>query len=186
MQKEPVHILTDLENEHAIYGSFKQRALASCIDGLLLSPLLVVDWYNKTGWKSQLLLTAVFMVSLLYKPFFEFWRGATPGKKWMKLLVVNDEHLKVSLQQVLIRNIFDISSRIYYYSITLYIYQRVGFEYINTNTEYVKFQKEFTDINLYLLLSAAITVIEIILILSDKKKRALHDRMAGTLVIKKV
>ena len=70
MQEEPIHILTDLEQEYAIYGSFKQRALASLIDGLILSLLVVVDWFNKTSWKSQLLLTAMFLVALLYKTFF--------------------------------------------------------------------------------------------------------------------
>ena len=102
----------------------------------------------------------------------------------MKLLVVNTQLLKVNLAQVLTRNVFDISSRIYYYAITLYVYQRVGFEFINTNLEYVKFQKEFTDTSAYLLLFTGITVIEIIFILSDKKRRTLHDRMANTLVIK--
>ena len=176
--------LTEFEARPSIYGTFKQRALASLIDGLILTPLIVIDWFNKSDWKSQILLTIVFLVGVIYKPLLEFKYGATIGKKSMKLVVVNKDLQKVNLKEVLIRNIFDITSRIFFFGATLMTYRADGFMNVTSNSEFVIFQKTIINMNPYLLFFSLITVIEIVFILSDKQRRALHDRMGATFVIK--
>ncbi len=176
--------LTEFESAPSIYGTFKERALASLIDGLVLIPLTVIDWFNKSDWKSQILLTIVFIVGLIYKPFWEFKFGATIGKKSMKLIVVNKAYHKVNLKEVLIRNIFDITSRILFFVAMLVTYRSDGFISVTSNREFVAFQKTIINMNPTLLFFSSITVIEIVFILSDKQRRSLHDRMAATFVVK--
>lgn len=176
--------LTEFESTSFLYGSFKDRVLASLIDGLILLPLSVFDWFNKSDWKSQILLTTVFLVGLIYKPLLEFKYGATIGKKLMKLVVVNRDHQKVNWIEVLIRNIFDITSRIFFFGATLMTYRSEGFINVTSNQEFVNFQKTIINLNPFLIFFSLITLIEVVFILSDKQKRALHDRMGATFVIK--
>ena len=176
--------ISEFEPTPSRYGTFKDRALASLIDGVIFIPLIVIDRFNKLDWKSQILLTIVFLVGVIYKPLLEFKYGATIGKKLMNLIVVNKNHQKVNLKEVLIRNLFDITSRMFFFGATLMTYRSDGFMNITSNREFVIFQKTIINMNPYLLFFFSITVIEIVFILSDKQRRALHDRMGATFVIK--
>jgi uncharacterized RDD family membrane protein YckC len=129
-------------------------------------------------------LTLVLFVGLIYKPIQEYNYGATIGKKFMKLMVVNKDYEKINLKEVLLRNIFDIVWRIFFFVITLIIYKSEGFLNISSNKEFVDFQKDIINLNPYLLLYLFIIIIEIVFILTDKKRRALHDRIGNTFVIK--
>jgi uncharacterized RDD family membrane protein YckC len=178
------HVLTEFESTTSVYASFKQRALALLLDGLILSPLAVIDWFNKTGWKSPMLLFIVFAVGLVYKPFLEFKKGATIGKQAMNILVVNNSGSQLSVQQAVLRNIFDIAFRTFTFIATLIIYSSAGFSSIITNNDYILFQQTIINFNPYIIFYMLIVIIEIILVLSDKARRSLHDRIGNTYVVK--
>ena len=182
MTQETENILSEFD-ESPVYGSFQDRLFASLIDGLILLPLAAIDWFNKSDWKSQVLLIVVFAIGVLYKVFFEFKFGATIGKKSMKLIVVNKEFKDVNMKEVLVRNIFDIIWRTFFFIISLIIYRSPEFGNITSNEEFMKSSNNLININPYLLIYTLITITEIIFILTDKKKRALHDRLGDTFVI---
>ena len=182
MTQETENILSEFD-ESPVYGSFQDRLFASLIDGLILLPLAAIDWFNKSDWKSQVLLIVVFAIGVLYKVFFEFKFGATIGKKSMKLIVVNKEFNYVNFKEVLVRNIFDIIWRTFFFIISLIIYRSPEFGNITSNEEFMKSSNNLININPYLLIYTLITITEIIFILTDKKKRALHDRLGDTFVI---
>ena len=184
MKQETQNILNEFEDIPSIPGTFKERLFASLIDGLVLLPLALIDWFNKSDFKSQLLLILVFLVGVSYKLFFEFKFGATIGKKSMKLMVVNTELNRVGLKEVLVRNIFDILWRTFFFIISLIIYRSVEFSHISSNEEFVSLSNKLINTNPYLVVYSLVVLIEIIFMLSDKKRRALHDRMGDTLVIK--
>lgn len=184
MNHETDNVLTEFEQATTIYGSFKQRTFALLIDGIILLPLAAIDWFNKSGWKSQLLLITIFLIGLLYKIFFEYKYGATIGKRTMHLIVVNKDLLPVNLKEVLVRNVFDITWRTIFFIINVITYRSAGFTNITSNEQFVAFQKDLINVNPYLLVYFLIIMIEIVFILTDQKKRALHDRMGDTFVIK--
>ena len=184
MDQEIDSVLNEFEQTETLYGTFKDRALALLIDSLILLPLAAVEWFNKTTWKSQPLLIIVFFIGLLYKPFCELKYGATPGKMSMKLLVVNKCFLKVDFKEVLVRNIFDIIWRIFFFITTLLIFRNPEFVNVSSNHQFLELQKNLIDMNPYLLVYSLLIIIEIIFLLTDKSKRALHDRMGETFVIK--
>jgi uncharacterized RDD family membrane protein YckC len=178
------NMLTEFEVSPSVYGTFKERAFASLIDGLILLPLVAIEWFNKSTWKSLELLIIAFLVGLTYKLFFEYKYGATIGKKAMKLKVVNKEFTAVGLKEVLVRNIFDIGERTFMFVIAVIIYRSPGFNAISTNKEYADFSNTLINTNSYVLGFTLLTVIEVIFILTDQKRRALHDRLGETFVIK--
>jgi uncharacterized RDD family membrane protein YckC len=178
------HVLTEFEETTSVYGGFKDRLFALLLDGLVLSPLILTDYLNRTGLKSIFVLTLVFIISLAYKPLLEFKYGATVGKKALKLLVVNLEQGNISLGQAVLRNIFDIVSRCLTFALSLTIYTSTGFSSVTTNTEYARLQTATFNIIPYTFLYLALYIAEIILLQTDKKRRSLHDRIAGTYVVK--
>jgi uncharacterized RDD family membrane protein YckC len=178
------HVLTEFESTTSVYATFKQRAFALLIDGLILSPLAVIDWFNKTGWKSPILLFIAFAIGLVYKPFLEFKKGATIGKEAMNISVVNSGGSQLSIQQAALRNVFDIAFKTFTFIATLIIYSSAGFSNISTNEDYVRFQQAVINFNPYVIFYMLIFIVEIILVLSDKARRSLHDRIGNTYVVK--
>lgn len=178
------HVLTEFEQTTSVYASFKQRALALFLDGLILSPLAVIDWLNRTEWKSVILLFIVFAAGVLYKPFLEFKKGATIGKQALNISVISSAGTPVTIQQAALRNIFEITMRVLTFAVTLMVFVSAGFSSVTTNAEYVALQNNIANMNPYLVVYFLLILAEIILVLSDTKRRALHDRIGDTLVVK--
>lgn len=83
------------------------RALALVLDlviraglYLALTPLLVLADVGL-----GLMLLAFFLLEWLYPVVFEVWKGATPGKRAMGLVVVHDDGTPVGLPASMIRNL---------------------------------------------------------------------------------
>ncbi|MCG8569026.1 MAG: RDD family protein [Spirochaetes bacterium] len=56
-----------------------------------------------------ILIIAVILFYLLYNFIFEFWwKGQTPGKRFLKIRVINDDGTYIGLGSVVLRNIFRI------------------------------------------------------------------------------
>jgi uncharacterized RDD family membrane protein YckC len=128
------NVLNEFEETASPFASFKDRAFALLIDGLVLLPVTAVMWFDKSTWKSQSIFIIVALIQLLYKPFCEYKYGATIGKRAMKLLVVNKVFTKAGLQEVVVRNIFNIISGIFFSGITLIVFNTPAFAAVNSNT----------------------------------------------------
>src|SRR6516164_5563059 len=93
MQPDLLNI-EELQMPHQ-YGRFWPRFFALLLDGLIIgtAPFIL---YNTMEKKSGLLLIIISCIRLVYKPFFEYRFGATPGKMALKLRVVNYHYEKAS------------------------------------------------------------------------------------------
>ena len=111
---DPENILQEFESGNSVFGSFRDRFLASLIDGLVLLPLVLIEWFNKSSFKILPLMVFTFLVGFLYKLVLEYRYGATVGKMVLKLKVVNKKFQQVNLAGVLLRNIFDIGQRVFF------------------------------------------------------------------------
>lgn len=178
------NVLNEFEEIPSSYGTFKDRVFALLIDGLVLLPVSIIIWLDKTTWKSQLVLIIVALIEVLYKPFCEYKYGATIGKRAMKLIVVDKSFLKAGLKEVVIRNIFNIVWGIFFSGITLLIFRNAAFASVSSNAEFTLLQNKVFNINPYLVVYCMLIIAEIIFILSDNSRRALHDRLGGTFVVK--
>jgi uncharacterized RDD family membrane protein YckC len=169
-----------------IYGGFWVRFGAMFIDGLVLAPVSVgVTYYNATSAKSPILLAVITLLSLAYKPVMEYIYGATLGKMALKLRVVDAQFEKAGLQEILLRNIFNIVPSLVTLVFTVSIYLNPEFKDIDGFTEYNQYTGQFKSLRILNFVSVLITIVDAIILVSDSRKRSLHDKIAQTYVIER-
>jgi len=84
------------------------RACAWLIDILIrcaLYIILSIIFSQLEGIGDAIIFISIFLIEWFYHVVFEVYRGATPGKKQMGLIVVNDNGTPVSWSSSLIRNL---------------------------------------------------------------------------------
>ena len=169
-----------------VYGGFWVRFGAMFIDGLVLAPVSVgLMYFNVTSTKSPILLAVITLISLAYKPVMEYIYGATLGKMALKLRVVDIRFEKAGLQEILLRNIFNIVPALIVLVITIGIYLSPEFKEINGFMEYSRYNSQFTSLQIINYVSYFITIVDAIVLLADSRKRSLHDKIAQTYVIER-
>jgi uncharacterized RDD family membrane protein YckC len=168
------------------YGGFWPRLGALIIDGIILSPITFgVTYFNITQWKSAPLMLALTLLAIAYKPFMEFTYGATLGKMALGLKVTNLNFERADLGQVLLRNIFNIAPSLVTLVISFSMYNDPDFQDVSGYQEFLGFSQGFVANQFVSGISSIIAIVELIMILSDDRRRSLHDRMAGTFVVQK-
>lgn len=171
--------------ENVQYGGFWKRALAMIIDGTLV---LIVNFgilsINLMTIKNVPLIIAVSLILMIYKPYMEYKYGATLGKMALKLKVVNYSFNQLSVKEVLLRDSINIVLGIISIVASISMFSILDLNAINGIQEYFvesgKVGKDIVKIN-YIIYP--VYLLEIILLLTDKFKRTLHDRIASTYVI---
>lgn len=172
------------QSEQIIYGGFWPRLGALFLDGLIFSPLYVGVFFNMLNWKSAALMVVFSIIPIIYKPFWEYKYGTTIGKKALKLKVVNLNHQKANLQEVLLRNIFYIGFGVINIILYLTVFAMPDFADITELSEYGMINKLSGALVWISYLSSLIYLVEFIMLVIDDKKRSLHDRIGQTYVIK--
>lgn len=167
------------------YATFWQRVWASIIDGLILSPVFFLIYFNNTNWKNLPLIIALNLISLIYKPLLEYKFGATVGKMVVKLSILNYDYQKIGLNNSLFRNVFYIVPGIISLILALLIYQVPAYQTSSSIDEYEKVSNTFINTTWYSVITTLIYIIDIVFIFSDSKKRTLHDRIGETIVVQK-
>jgi len=187
---EPTETLSDDFNsrqknkQQITYGGFWIRLGALFIDGLItLIVVIPITFYNIGKLKSIPLLIVVSLISMLYKPTFEFLYGATPGKMALKLRVVNTDFGKADFKAIFLRNVPGIIPAILSLILSVIIFSSTEFQTITGFFEYSNYVSNIKETRYlngidFLILSA-----EVVCLLSDDQKRALHDRIGRTYVI---
>jgi uncharacterized RDD family membrane protein YckC len=178
-------ILTDIEAGQIKYSTFWQRFFASLLDGLILIPFVVIDTFNKTSWKSYLILILSFIITLAYKPFFEMKYGATLGKMALNLRIVNRNYQRADSKNIVLRNIFDITDRILIGIITVIIFATPSFQDIDSLAKYSNLSNSEMGANWITIGMGIIVLIDSIVLIADSRRQSLHDRIGQTFVIRK-
>ena len=132
MTNQPQDLLPEIEDLQINYSTFWQRFFASFIDGLILIPFIVIDTFNKSTWKSLPLFLITFLIALAYKPLLEAKYKATVGKMAMKLTIVDINFNNPSIKNIILRNMFDISTRVIIAITTFITFMAPEFQKINT------------------------------------------------------
>ncbi len=81
----------------AYLSDFLIRGLVLFVIGIVLGSL--------GAFGAGIMLLCYFVLEWLYPVFFEVTRGATPGKKWMNLRVVQDDGTPITLSSSMLRNL---------------------------------------------------------------------------------
>jgi len=164
------------------YKTFGPRFWAGFIDGLVFLPISLFDSYLSSPARGPIVLISWAIVSYssywLYSVSFHARYGQTLGKRAMHVRVMDVSEERIpSLRQAFLRDVgyiaLNTSSLIYF------IYVVVAHKYV-TGTEQVNslpgMVLAFASLGWFLL--------EVITMLTNSRRRAIHDLIAKTVVLK--
>ena len=173
-----------------VYSTFGQRFRAGLIDfGVVLLMLPLV--YFETISISVAIGIHIFtgFIGTLYAIYFHANYGATIGKLMMKIRVVKPDGSSIGYKQALLRSSVDIILSILIIWITVYTLLNVdaeaflSAELADRNEMLMTFYPDLQEWLNYMVLVWYFS--EFIVLLMNKRKRALHDFIAGTVVVNK-
>lgn len=181
MTEPSVDFLTDIETTQVVYSTFWGRFWASVIDTLVLAPLTFLTNYNSGHWRSVPLFLIVSAISLLYKPLMEGRFYATVGKMAMNLTIVTTNFQQPAIRHIVLRNIFIIFYRILIGTLSVLIL-------LDVFSLDSSFYAGPTSLSVFTILNWVMILVffgDSIALIADPIRRAWHDRIGQTLVVKK-
>lgn len=173
------------------YGGFWRRVFASFIDGLILLPFSALLMYTQ-GISKEMGIWISLPAALLFSSYYIFmhWQyGATLGKRMLSLRVVDEYHEReISFVSALLRGSFYLA-----FAVILSYWEILGFQSIPadqyTHIEwYVRdeiVQNKAPSWSSYVMITSCVwLVISFFTLVVTEKKRALHDYLGGTVVVR--
>ncbi|MDP4182675.1 MAG: RDD family protein [Bacillota bacterium] len=154
------------------YIGFWKRVLAILIDIIFLIPIAILYLKTYKYFVSHKMIAPVLIYYILiyaYHIFFITKYGGTPGKLLTKIKIVNKNCENLSIKQVLLRYSPQILGTLIFLIMNFY----------NLNSEQNKVLKLINSLIGYF------TMADVLVIVFDNKKRAIHDYIAGSFVISK-
>lgn len=172
------------------YAGFWVRAGAGLIDFIVFLPLILLYFWMESHSRAGTLLMVVpyYLFYAGYCILFLAKYGKTPGKMVMKIEVTRTDGARIGSREALLRHSVDV---------IFGLITGVGMLVAVLHTEPTIFNSEMTWIERNKLimnnsptfattaglLSTAWAYSELIVLLFNKKKRAIHDFIAGTVVV---
>lgn len=161
------------------YQTFGLRFAAGFIDGLLLIPIDLVDYWAFAPERPIVLVIVWALISFpspwLYSVLMHGFYGQTIGKRFAGVKVLDISEKPITMRQAFLRDSVYIGLNII--ALLLFLYMRVVGELPNTPV---------INLTRYLVGYAALGwfLLEILTTLTNKKRRAVHDFIAGTVVVR--
>lgn len=165
-------------------AGFWVRGVALLIDTLILSPLMIASIYNLYHFKNYFLLLMLTIPMMIYQPYMESRYGATIGKKAMKLQVIDKQGRYLSLSKAYVRFIPSLLLMITAMASNYYLYNLPDFEQATTAIEIARL-KVGDPTNLLYRVIIVFVYIDVLTIVFNRRKRAIHDFLASSYCIKK-
>ena len=162
------------------YQTFGPRVAASIADGLIFLPLPFLDYLVfeqlRLSWLTVAWLVISYSAVWLYVVLMHGFYGQTLGKRFFKIRVVdNATEGPITMFQAFIRESVLITINLLSLVIDLYVY---------LNGDPSAAQMFYTASIVLSYATVTWFVLEIVTCLFNRKRRALHDFLGGTVVIK--
>ena len=175
-------IKAELERQkaEAKYHTFWPRFWAGCIDGIIFYPLTFLDnwiWSNADVTSPIIILSWFLFYSLIflaYSILMHGYLGQTIGKMVFKIKVLNITETKLELEKAVLRDIFPLITSVVF--VLLYV---PGV--LNKVAPRAQYEANST----FAIVGSAGLIwflLEIFTMLTNKKRRAIHDFIAGSVV----
>jgi len=163
------------------YHTFWPRFWAGWIDWLVLTPLWLADFLIWANVSSLALLVPWYLVYAFVEPVYSITLhakyGQTVGKMVMGVKVLDVSEQKLSLRQAVLRDIVPLVLTIIGTASLLPAVLKGGNPYAGT--------VELTTLDLVSIYAGAgWALLELVTMLSNSKRRAIHDFIAGSVVVR--
>lgn len=180
------NLLIDFEEPKYQFVGFWPRFGALFIDGIILGVFALIFSFIFNDVNSLTFILTTSLIPIIYNPVLEYYYGATIGKMAIRIKIINYNLRKLTLNNVILRNII-------YFTLQLISLAGDLNQYFNrdgiTNlfSLFTNFEDWFTTVAIftvvYLILFIVVYIVEIIFLVSDEKHRSLHDRIGKTYVV---
>jgi uncharacterized RDD family membrane protein YckC len=163
------------------YETFWARCAAGIIDGMIFLPVsAVIGYVYKEGLPIVVYIALVFdsFLFFLYSVYFHGKFGQTLGKYFMKVRVLSVDETPLSMRQAFMRDSLPISL----FAVYLMFAIAPVFSGAAPNTQAFKQQ---IPLVIYFV-GPVILALEIGTMLTNSKRRSLHDLIAGSVVVRRV
>lgn len=173
----------------ASYAGFWRRFGAGLIDGLVLAPLLWMSLAASTRETIAIVEVVVLLLSFAYTIGLHTAFGATAGKMVMGIQVRRTDGHEISASEAWLRSSVDLvlsGATIVGTLIALYRIAPAALATLDTTarTELLSANEPLWStwaLNLYMVWICS----EVVVMLTNRRRRALHDFLAGTVVVRK-
>jgi uncharacterized RDD family membrane protein YckC len=161
------------------YATLWRRFCARWVDGLIFLPLALTYLYAPLHSASMPIQVLAYVANCCAFPVYSIWMhgkyGQTIGKMACKVIVLDLSERPLSMKQAVLRNIFDV--------VVVPIELFVNIPLIIQGVDV--FSHENTPDQILLYLGTAWFAIEVVTVLANRKRRALHDFIAASVVIRR-
>lgn len=174
-----------------VYAGFWPRFAAGFIDFLILMPLIYLSFYiNRQNLTGAILLSVPIALSFIFfHAFFNARFGATPGKMALKIKIVKPDGTAIGWSEALKRQAVDIGFNAMSVGVQLWGFLHMDSALYDSATwpEQTAMMKEFRPSWFYIITIVQLLwmLTDIIVFFSNKRRRAAHDFIGGTVVIHK-
>ncbi len=172
-----------------VYSGFLNRLIAGIVDGIVLVPLFFLFQYID-GLSIPLAVVSILVSNLLFSAywvFFHYRYGATLGKMFLKIKVTKPNGSSISLKQAVLRSSVDM-----FFTVLIITAGIMALSQVNP-ADYLSAGWSDRVESLAILYPSWFGVVtfasnawywsEFLTVLFNKRKRAIHDFIAGTVVI---
>ena len=173
-----------------LYADFGPRLGSLLLDGLFASPLFILNFYlqsiNKELHLCSLILTIMF--TIWYHVFLVAKYGGTPGKLTMGIKITKLNFEDISWREAWLRHSVEIALMVLSNILVLYALSKLNEAHYlalswKLRSKYLR--SFYPPMYIYFTWLSGIWVwSELIVLLTNEKKRALHDYIASTVVVK--
>lgn len=172
-----------------IFAGFGPRLGAALLDFIVQLPLFGASMYFSFVAPNLAIWGFVIFLSILYKPGFEAYAGATPGKMLLKLKVVGKGGVAITPAQAFLRYLPWLLAVLLSTYVTYTMFSIDGFMEADgfTGRSMVIAQNQLANPSFLQSMSSYlgfIPLISALFMLGNDRKQAAHDMMAETFVIK--
>ena len=156
------------------YTSFSDRFLAALFDAIFLAVFSILSLFSSTQnlYLNQFLSFLFFITPYLYFIVMHAFKGQTFGKMIMGIKIFDkSENKEINLKQAILRDLVPLSG-----AFILYVLKQFNVDMTNG---------VFFGINVFL--QSILTIwwlLEIITMMTNPKRRAIHDKLANTVVLR--
>jgi uncharacterized RDD family membrane protein YckC len=179
------NLLNEFEEPIYTYVGFWPRFWALLLDGLILGSATLLFNLIFSDIASPVIVILTSLLPFLYNPIMEYRYGATVGKMTMKIKIVNYNHQRLTLNNVIFRNFIYFATQLMSVFIELYNLYNIPENNIGSfKIRLDAFTPQQTTDLFFSLFVVFIYIVELIFLLNDTKYRSLHDRIGKTYVVK--
>ena len=183
--------LTLGDENTSLYAGFWRRTAAHLVDLLILAPVGFLTYYVQKSNYYVFLLFVVISIA-----FHFFWSiyllkkfGGTPGKLICGAIVVRKDGHRANWREAILRNVVDFPYGVYVSFFSLWVIHSIGYD-VFQSLSFMEFGRQTAENapSFHKIIGFGFGIWfwgELIVLLFNKRKRAIHDFIAGTVVIKK-